>query len=600
VSETIRQRVGALPEEAAQLPGAAAVIGRVVPYALLAAVASAVVKSPETNILSALDAACRAHLVEERDEGLEGQRTTGVAIQYQFAHDLIREVVLRDLSAARRARLHFAAGDALEQLSERERNRRAAGLAHHFACADQHQRALQYSIQAAERAREAGARREEAALLGQALDAATRMNDRDLVTELHAKRGQALNAAAMWLEVRLELEAALASLTPDQAARRIAILVELASASSFAVHFDMRGMPRARGYATEARALAESIGRADLAARAMSEIAVCDTNEGLVRESLTRFERAFARAGADHDASMLNALDQYGVSWYWLGYFAEAEKHTRRALTIARSVHDSAIITRTLGNLGRILTGCGRYDEALKTFSEARRCGREYGTWQWLARSISMCAGLHLALWNSAGAEALTEEAREVNRGVTFPNVTASTGVDLLLTFARGHDPGRAEGLLPSVREDVTKALAGHGWLMAMRFAQAQAEVAFARGALDGAKRCAEDSIAQARQRGRVKYEVLGMQTYAQAVAGLGRTKEAIAELRAAINRARPIGDPALFLRIAAALLTIEGDDALLAEAQAAVERIVLSLPDDLRHILLDAEPAQLVARLSR
>jgi hypothetical protein len=60
------------------------------------------------------------------------------------------------------------------------------------------------------------------------------------------------------------------------------------------------------------------------------------------------------------------------------------------------------------------------------------------------------------------------------------------------------------------------------------------------------------------------------------------------------------IGDPALFLRVAAALLAIEGDDLLLAEARAAVERITQALPEELRRRFVDTEPVRLVARLSR
>jgi hypothetical protein len=142
-------------------------------------------------------------------------------------------------------------------------------------------------------------------------------------------------------------------------------------------------------------------------------------------------------------------------------------------------------------------------------------------------------------------------------------------------------------------------ALDGHGWLMALRFAQAQAEVTLACGAPDDALRFAADGIAQAQQRGRVKYEVLGMQTYAQALAALGRTKEAVSELYDATERARSVGDPALFLSVAAALLAVEGNDALLAETQATVERIAAALPDDLRRIFLDAEAVRLIAHPS-
>lgn len=215
-----------------------------------------------------------------------------------------------------------------------------------------------------------------------------------------------------------------------------------------------------------------------------------------------------------------------------------------------------------------------------------------------MARSISMCAGLHLALDDFAGAKELTEQAREVNRLGGHVNVTASTGVDLLLTYIRHHEAGRAEELLSKVREDVMKTTFTHAWLLALRFAQAQAEVKLGQGAYAEAIRSTEESLARARQTGRMKYEVLGLQTQAQALAGLGRTNEAIPMMRAALERARLVGDPALFLRVAAALLAIEGDDSLLAEAHATIERITEAMPPDLRRTFVETEPVRLVARL--
>jgi class 3 adenylate cyclase/tetratricopeptide (TPR) repeat protein len=511
-----------------------------------------------------------------------------------FQHVLIQQALYSELSARRKLRLHRAAGEALERLGEHEREERVAELAYHFGRTENLPRALTYSLQAAEHAREAGARREEAALLGQALDAATRLKDLALVAELRARRGQAFNAVALWIDASRELEAALAGLTPDQAELRARILVEQASASYF------RGSLNARSYAAEALEIAERIGRDDLAARAMSDLAICDTNIGLVRESQPRFEQAFARAGDDHFTSLHTGLDQYGLNWYYLSHYDEAVKYTRHALGLARSLHDPAIITRTLGNLGMALTGCGRYAEALSVFAEARQRGSEGKVWMWVARSISMCAGLHLALGDFARAEELTEEAREVNRLVGFANVTASTGVDLVLNFTRRHAAGRAEELLPSLKDDVMKAFGSHAWLLALRFAQAQAEVRFEQGAFADAIRCTEESLDRARHTGRGKYEVLGLQTQAQALAGLGQTKQAIPLLRTAVERARMIGDPALFLRVAGVLLAVQGDDLLLAEVEAAVERIEQALPDELRRTFAETEPVQLVAHLRR
>jgi tetratricopeptide (TPR) repeat protein len=103
VAESIRQRVAALPEAAHYLLGAAAVTDREVDRRLLLALAAPLEWS-KREMLTALEQACQARMLVEQ----KGER-------YAFAHELIREVVGADLSAARRAVLHQQMAEALEQ-----------------------------------------------------------------------------------------------------------------------------------------------------------------------------------------------------------------------------------------------------------------------------------------------------------------------------------------------------------------------------------------------------------------------------------------------------------------------------------------------------
>ena len=66
-----------------------------------------------------------------------------------------------------------------------------------------------------------------------------------------------------------------------------------------------------------------------------------------------------------------------------------------------------------------------------------------------------------------------------------------------------------------------------------------------------------------------------------------------------AIILARPVGDPALFLRAATALLELEGDGDLAAEARAAAKQIAAALPDEpMRRRFAAAEPVRLLGAL--
>jgi transcriptional regulator with XRE-family HTH domain len=134
VAQSIRQRVAALPETGRELLGAAAVIGRNIPGALLQALAL----QPEQAALAALEGVCLARLLLENAAG-----------DYTFAHDLIREVILADLSVGRRRRLHRLVAQALEQQPGEPP---LAQLAYHWVSAGEGEKAVVAQEQAGDHA----------------------------------------------------------------------------------------------------------------------------------------------------------------------------------------------------------------------------------------------------------------------------------------------------------------------------------------------------------------------------------------------------------------------------------------------------------------
>jgi transcriptional regulator with XRE-family HTH domain/tetratricopeptide (TPR) repeat protein len=565
VPESVRlvigERVGRLSEPAQAVLREASVLGQTFTFADLASMSA----HAEEELEAALEAGAAAGLV--RETGLTG---------YSFAHVLIQQALYVALPARRKQRLHRAAGEALEALPVATRARRVAELAYHFARSDRQDKALSYLVQAAEQARRAAAHHEEAALLGQAIEVAERRDQREIVTELRVQCGRAFRTVAMWPEAVSALETALADLSPAHAEQRIQVLLDLAE-----VRHWLYDPPGIRRYASEALALAQQSGREDLAAHAMCRLALADSSEGDVRSAVQQYARAFRRAGLDHLASLVSGVEYSTLNLYWLAEYGTAVDRGRQAVDLARASGETTYTARALANLGLALTGTGRYDEALRTFDEARRFAREHRTDQWLARATAMCGGLHLEFFDYRGAQALAEEARAMGRSLGWPQAVASSGIDLLLNFARCREVGSTESLLPEVAEAAARAQWEHGWLWRLRLAEARAEIALARGDWEEAVRWADEAVAQSRLRARVKYEVAGLQTRGQALAALGRTRDALASLSRAVTLARPVGDPAMLLRAATALLAVEGDDALRAEARGAADRIVAALPEE-------------------
>jgi tetratricopeptide (TPR) repeat protein len=285
----------------------------------------------------------------------------------------------------------------------------------------------------------------------------------------------------------------------------------------------------------------------------------------------------------------------HSIALYWAGKHDEGIRIAGDAVRSMQDERESVARMIALPHLGLVLAAKGRYGDALRTFEEARRFGREYEIWGPLARATSMSAGFHLELFDLEGHRELAEEARELGQS-RFPPTLAFTGVDLLLNAARAGEPGRVEGLIDEVAEQVEQATAWHLWLSRIRLNEARAELALARGDEEEALRRAAEAIERSRVTGRLKYEALALQIRGAALHRMGRTKEAIESLRMAVNRAQTLDDPALLLRVAEPLIALDGDEDLSRRARAAVHRILANLTDEtMRRCVLDAEQVRTI-----
>jgi tetratricopeptide (TPR) repeat protein len=314
---------------------------------------------------------------------------------------------------------------------------------------------------------------------------------------------------------------------------------------------------------------------------------------GNVASAIDQYEAAVEQTNELGVVLAPSVLPLFTTTLCWAGRFPRAVEQGREAVRIARDAGDTDSAILALQVLGLALSGTGAYDEALQVFDEAGRYGREYGIGPFLARSTAMSAGFHLDVFDYAGHTAIAEEAREIARSVNFLPALTSAGIDLVFNLARNGDVARAQDLERDVADTVVRAGAWHAWLWRVRLGQARAELALARGDAEAAVTLAEAALEQARGR-RPKYEVLGLVTRASGLVKLGRTIDALNDLRDAVRLARTVGDPALFVRSASALLAVDGDDAVLADARSAARHILSRLPtEDLRRRFQAAEPVQ-------
>ena len=155
--------------------------------------------------------------------------------------------------------------------------------------------------------------------------------------------------------------------------------------------------------------------------------------------------------------------------------------------------------------------------------------------------------------------------------------------MDLAFNYARRGEVACAEPLIAQIAAGALNLGGWHRWLWELRLAQARAEIALARQDWDAALDWSAKSIAESQVRGRVKYNVAGLVVHAQALAAIGRKTDALAELKRAVSVARPVGDPALFLRAGLALIALEPDGQIFAEAKRTARKIMSELPDEMQ-----------------
>ncbi len=369
VIQSVRQRIAALAEGSREALQAAAVVGRETPGTLLAAM-----PLRSDQLLPALEAACEAGLLEERDGG------------YRFVHDIIQEVVETDLGTARRMLLHQRVAEALETEGQAGG---AENLAYHFERAGLVERALPYLERAGDRARERLAHAAAADHYRSAVHHLEEMERAMDAARIREKLGGALTNAGLYAEAIETLERAAASYrqAKDQESfARVMAQVGLAhmrrgtadegiarlSAALPMVQGSDQGHGKAELYTAlahllfvsgryteqiETAAMAEEAARAigdrQTLARARGRHGAALLLLGRLDEAIPVLEQAIlgAEAGGDLD-TLCRALTNRGVIHFIRGEFEQARPFRERAQEAARLQGDPLSIARTLANRG--------------------------------------------------------------------------------------------------------------------------------------------------------------------------------------------------------------------------------------------------------
>jgi tetratricopeptide (TPR) repeat protein/DNA-binding XRE family transcriptional regulator len=344
ILQSVRQRVAALPPVAHEVLRVAAVAGSATPRGLLLAMVGQQGDRSEEEVISGIETACQARLLVESTDDT-----------YQFAHELIRDVVIHDLSLARRATLHRRIAEILERGPGEAR---AEALAYHFGLGDEPARAALYLEQAADRA------------AGMRAHAAAESYYRELV-ERYTLLGQVQKVA----RAQEKLGVVLLGLTHYQPALDI---------------FSRAATTYRSGSDFQAWGRVETL------------IGQCHADEGTAREGLTRLQPLLSSSSSGENSYPFPAhtraalYDMEAQLLHVAGEYTQQMEAAERAASYAREAKDEPLLCQIEMRRGNALRMLGRLEEAGQILEEVIRVAESMHDERNLAYALDNASGVFL------------------------------------------------------------------------------------------------------------------------------------------------------------------------------------------------------------
>jgi predicted ATPase len=380
IREAIGQRLNRLSEQCNQALVTALIIGREFDFKLLVRLNE---EGNEDGVLEALEEALAARVIEEVSETSGG---------YRFAHALIQETLLQELSATRRARLHARVAEAQEVLYGDDAESHSAELAHHFSQAEAvagTEKLVRYSVLAGERALAASAYEKALGHFQRALAAkeghdpladSRQVRDRETAEvffglgRAHAamfQRGEAFASLTRAFEYYADtgdVDSAVAvsgfPINPGLGRVRVTLLIRralelvhpgspeagnLLSRYGYAISSELGQYEEAQDAFSQALAIAHQQGDSALELRTLGNAIYVDISHLRWRECLEKSNRVIELAGkADEPQAEVNARCWGAYALATLVDSEGARRHMDPALNLAERVRDRGLLSAAL------------------------------------------------------------------------------------------------------------------------------------------------------------------------------------------------------------------------------------------------------------
>jgi serine/threonine protein kinase/tetratricopeptide (TPR) repeat protein len=468
IERILGRRLAKVPASGHALLELAATAGREIEPVVLARFGS-----PEV-VEDWLIACANASVLESRDG------------RWWFAHDKLREHLLRQIDADRRPVLHLRVAEAIEATYGSAREK-AGVLAEHFAHAGRYEKAHRYFICAGDDAAALNAPIEARQHFGAALEALARLPD-TLANRRHRVDALVRNARVSWVAVN-----------PDE-------YIGLLDRAEASLATDLE---REETHDVQRRAHLKYWKGRFLYVRGTPDLALASHEEATVLAE---------RAGDDSLGVWLSA--SVGQAYFTQGHFRDSLPYLEKARAPMARSEEWAEWSRVTGFVGMALCSIGRLSESDLVLDRAMAKARE----------IKNTTGVALVLLYRTIAACLWEDwARAVDAAVVAKEAALEARDDMLvylvlqqLTWALswlGRHDEAAEHRRDAAR---VASILGRRCVLYDWFAAAEADQAMNEGRPHDAIGLARAAIDLARASGGVYAEGLGLRVWARALTELG------------------------------------------------------------------------------
>ena len=333
VQEVVRRRLSRVPEQQLPLLYLAAIMGREIDFKLLTQLVNTHKALQATDVSTWLTICANVLVFENIDE------------RWVFAHDKLREVILRDLDIHTKPALYRQVAEATEQVYPDDVTR-AALLADYWRVAGYPSKVIHYAHIAAHYALRIGNFVAARKHLQEVLDLLKQHPDTTIELQTLKQMGDAYEGVSDYVRAIENYEASLA--------------------------------------------LSRSLGHKEGIVSALVGLGEVAQKRADYETALDCHTRALAIARTLNQSSLLaNALNGLGTIAAQLGQLEEARAYFNESLSLRRTMQDQKGIAASLNNLGIIHRFSGEVDNAIQCLTESLATRRQIGDQRGIASSLS-------------------------------------------------------------------------------------------------------------------------------------------------------------------------------------------------------------------